>query len=57
MFNWKRIKCYFLGHTHPWFTCFRCGKKSSMEFIRDDSGDVVRDDNGAPLYRRHGRRK
>ncbi len=51
---WERIKCFFLGHSHPWFICTRCGRPSKLAFERDSQGNLVRDERGIPRVIRVG---
>ena len=45
----QRIRCFIVGHSHPWFSCVYCGKPSSLGFKRDEHGNVVRDERGEPI--------
>ncbi len=40
-FLFKRLVCYFKGHSHPSFNCFHCGARSPYEFFRDEDGKVM----------------
>ena len=45
---WKQVKCFFMGHTHPWFRCFHCGIRPRMNYSRDEFGDTIFNKNGSP---------
>jgi len=47
---WKRLGCYFKGHSHPWFDCCYCGALSPMQFRRDKDGELVRDNDGSAIW-------
>lgn len=45
----ERIRCFFWGHSYPWFDCVYCGRPSKLGFKRDKHGDVMRDEKGKPI--------